>query len=65
MKNYKKSNYSFFKKGCIYHFYEERPSYFETFRNEFEKKALEIIFLNKIYVSLLTDSENEDDNPKP
>ncbi|CAD8056438.1 unnamed protein product [Paramecium sonneborni] len=40
------------------------PSYFDQFDIEFEKKALEIIFLNKTYVSLLTDSENEDEEPK-
>ncbi|CAD8061270.1 unnamed protein product [Paramecium sonneborni] len=40
------------------------PSYFDQFPIEFEKKALEIIFLNKTYVSLLTDSEEEIEEPK-
>ncbi|CAD8043114.1 unnamed protein product [Paramecium primaurelia] len=40
------------------------PSYFDQFQIEFEKKALEIIFLNKTYVSLLTDSEEEIEEPK-
>ncbi|CAK88229.1 unnamed protein product (macronuclear) [Paramecium tetraurelia] len=40
------------------------PSYFDQFEVEFERKALEIIFLNKTYVSLLTDSEDEDEEPK-
>ncbi|CAD8133063.1 unnamed protein product [Paramecium octaurelia] len=40
------------------------PSYFDQFQIEFEKKALEIIFLNKTYVSLLTDSEDEKEEPK-
>ncbi|CAD8141620.1 unnamed protein product [Paramecium pentaurelia] len=50
--------------GIKQQFLQKGPSYFDQFEIEFERKALEIIFLNKTYVSLLTDSEDEDEEPK-
>jgi hypothetical protein len=40
----------------------KRPSFVEKIPNEIERKALEIILMNKKYESLASDSEDEIEN---